>query len=396
MKSHFKARVKKASFALAAFTLAAALWLPCLHLFFRKPISDFYQENGVSPKARQLAARHMQLWTDPPLRRIEIQKMRASNAEWDFMGRTFLVWSLVNMGLREPGMKEEYLPVIDQIIQETVEIEERDGIYAFLMPYAKARPYQVSPARSLFLDGEIALMMGARRILQEKPAYRLPMTERLNLIGHRMRSNPLMAMESYPDECWTFDAAVALVAFKVADRLDGADHSALCQQWVALARQKLVDKRTGLLLSTYQIDGTPLYGPEGSTLWMAAHCLQAVDETFARDQYDRARRELGRITLGFGYGLEWPASWQGPMDVDSGVVIPWLGVSAGSSGMAFLAASSFHDWDFLQALAATLDMAAFPSRQNGRLRYCASNQVGDAALLYASVLGPLWERIRKP
>jgi hypothetical protein len=78
-----------------------------LHLFFRKPLSEFYQENGVSQKARQLAARHLQLWTDPPLRQIELQKMRASKAEWDFMGRTFLAWLLVNMGLREPGMKEE-------------------------------------------------------------------------------------------------------------------------------------------------------------------------------------------------------------------------------------------------------------------------------------------------
>jgi hypothetical protein len=77
------------------------------------------------------------------------------------------------------------------------------------------------------------------------------------------------------------------------------------------------------------------------------------------------------------------------------MVIPVLEVSAGSSGMAFVAASNFHDVDFLQALNATLDMAAFPSRKNGQLKYCASNQVGDAALLYASVLGPLWERTMK-
>ncbi len=396
MKFNLKVWVKKASLALAAFTLATAIWLPCLHLFFRKPLSDFYQESGVSPKARQLAARHLQLWTDPSLRQIELQKMRASNAEWDFMGRTFLVWSLVNMGLREPAMKAEYLPVIDRIIQETVKIEKQDGIYVFLMPYAKDSPYKVSPAHSLFLDGEIALMMGARRILQEEPSYRQPMTERLKLIEQRMRSNPLMAMESYPDECWTYDHAVALVAFKVADRLDGTDHAALCQQWVAMAKENLVDKTTGLLLSSYKLDGVTLYGPEGSSIWMVAHCLQAVDEPFARDQYERARKELGRIILDFGYGLEWPASWQGPMDVDSGMVVPVLGVSPGSSGMAFMAASSFHDWNFLQALATTLDMAAFPSRQNGRLKYCASNQVGDAALLYASVLGPLWESIRKP
>jgi hypothetical protein len=90
--------------------------------------------------------------------------------------------------------------------------------------------------------------------------------------------------------------------------------------------------------------------------------------------------------------MEWPASWEGPRDIDSGVVIPGLEVSAGSSGMAFMAATTFRDWTFLQALGASLDMAAFPSCKNGRLKYCASNQVGDAALLYALVLGPLWER----
>ena len=395
MKAKLMLRLRNAVVGLLAFLLALTVWLPCLHFFFRKPLSNFYQENGISPKARQLAARHLQLWTDPKLRQAELKKMRSSNAEWDFMGRSFLVWSLANMGLREPQMKAQYLPVMDQIIQETVKIEQQDGIYAFLMPYAKDRPYRVKPARSLFIDGEIVLMMGARRILQEEPDYKQPMTERLKLIEERWRGNPIMAAESYPDECWTFDHAVALAAFKVADRLDGTDHTALCRRWIAIAKAKLVHKESGLLVSAYETDGTPIYGPEGSTIWMVAHCLQVVDEPFARDQYERARKELGRVVLGFGYCTEWPASWQGPCDIDSGMVIPVFQVSAGSSGMAFMAASSFHDWNFLRSLNATLDMAAFPSRRNGQLKYCASNQVGDAALLYASVLGPLWEKARQ-
>jgi hypothetical protein len=31
---------------------------------------------------------------------------------------------------------------------------------------------------------------------------------------------------------------------------------------------------------------------------------------------------------------------------------------------------------------------------HGRLKYCASNQVGDAALLYAATLGPLWQKVK--
>src|SRR6516162_7592638 len=390
MSPNLMMRLREAAIGVLALVVATALWLPCLHLFFRKPLGNFYQESGISPKATQLAARHLRLWTEPTLRQSELKKMRGSNAEWDFMRRSFLVWSLANMGLREPQMKAHYLPVIDQIIQETIKIEKEDGIYAFLMPYAKARPYIVMPARSLFIDGEIALMMGARRLLQEEPAYKQPMSERLAIIEQRWCANPIMAAESYPDECWTFDHAVALAAFKVADRLDGTDHSALCKQWIALAKKRLVHKPSGLLISSFQTDGTALDGPEGSTIWMVVHCLQVVDDSFARDQYERARKELGRVVLGFGYGAEWPSSWQGPRDIDSGMVIPVFEVSAGSSGMAFVAASSFHDREFLRALNTTIDMAAFPLRKNGQLKYCASNQVGDAALLYASVLGPLW------
>ena len=124
----------------------------------------------------------------------------------------------------------------------------------------------------------------------------------------------------------------------------------------------------------------------------AAHCLRLIDEEFARDQYNRARKELGRDLLGFAWSREWPVSWRGPTDVDSGAVIPVLEISAGGSGLAFIGASSFRDENFLQQLHTTLDFAAFPLTRQGRLKYCASNQVGDAVMLYASVLGPAWDK----
>jgi len=378
----------------AALTLAAAAWLPLVHVFFTRPAGEFHAAIGVSPKARELAARHLQLWTDPAPRQRELDRMRASNAEWDFMGRSFLVWSLANLGLRDPAAKTQYLDVIDRIVAETLELEARHGMHFFLMPYSKARPYVVQPERSLFLESEIALMLASRRMLGEKAEYAKPLADRIRRIEERLRSNPLLAMESYPDECWMFDHAVALAAIRLSDALDGTDHSALFGDWVDVARRKLIHRESGLLLSSFTLDGLALDGPEGSTIWLVAHCLQLIDEPFARDQYERARRELGRTLCGFGYASEWPASWSGPMDIDSGPIIPLLNISAGSSGMAFIGACAFGDQAFVRSLAATLDFAAFPAREEGRLRYCASNQVGDAALLYAAVLGPLWERAR--
>ncbi|MBK8267869.1 MAG: hypothetical protein IPK83_06015 [Planctomycetes bacterium] len=127
---------------------------------------------------------------------------------------------------------------------------------------------------------------------------------------------------------------------------------------------------------------------------MVAHALQLVDENLARDQYRRAHNELSRSLLGFGYTSEWPRSWVGPSDVDSGPQIPILEISAGSSGMSMIAASAFDDTTYLSELMTTLDFAAFPKEESGGLRYCASNELGDAVVLYSTVLGPLWERVK--
>jgi hypothetical protein len=394
-----KSRLKRILAGLAAMAMATLIWLPCLHFFYAKPVSHFRQEQGISPEARQLAARHLQLWTDPALRDEELKKMRVSNAEWDFMGRSYLVWSLANMALRDPASKPVYLRTMDQIIDETLRLEKQEGMYFFLMSYAKDGRYVMQPAHSLFLDSEIALMLAARRVVGEKPEYKPLLTERVNAMVERFQKSRHMILESYPDQCWVFDHCVALDAIKMADYLDGTDHSALIDQWLAMAKRRLVDPKSGLLISSFTTDGTALDGPEGSSIWMVTHSLQLLDADFARDQYQRARKELAAVTLGFGYAHEWPQSWPGAEDVDSGPIIPVFDISAGSSGMAFIGASSFGDGKFLGSLAATLDFAGFPSRTGGRLKYCASNQVGDAALLYATTLGPLWEKVagrRKP
>jgi hypothetical protein len=257
------------------------------------------------------------------------------------------------------------------------------------------RPIRYEPYQHNFIDedGEIALIAGARRLVEEKESFRPLLAERCGAMLAYMQRSPVLCGESYPDECWMFCNTVALAAMRMQDVLDGSDHSAFFRQWVETARRRLVDARTGMLFSSFSVDGRPFDGPEGSSVWMAAHCLQVVDPAFAEDQYRRARTELGRTTLGFGYAREWPAGSRGPADVDSGPIIPLLDISAGSSGLAFVGAAAFGDRRFLADLLTSLQFGGFPVEKKGRLRYCASNQVGDAVLLYAMVLGPLWQEL---
>ena len=100
------------------------------------------------------------------------------------------------------------------------------------------------------------------------------------------------------------------------------------------------------------------------------------------------------VMVGFAYAKEWPASCHGPSDVDSGPIIPILEVSAGSSGLAFVVAASFGDATYLRTLTTTLNFAGFPRREQDGLKYCASNQVGDAVMFYAMTIGPAWDQVK--
>ena len=372
--------------------IGAAIWLPCFHLLFRTDARTYRADGALPHKTRALAARHMALWQDTDFKDHELAQMRAINAEWDFMGRTFLVLSLANMALREPAREAEYLDVVDKIIADTLKLEEEEGLFHFLMAYAQDIPFVVQPPRSLFLDGEIALMMAARRLVEEKPEYKPLMTERIDTMIARMNESPALAAESYPNECWVFCNTVAIAVIKLGDILDGPRHKDFIDRWLEITKRELLDPETGLLYASYDVAGAPLQGPEGSSIWMAAHCLQLVDEEFACDQYQRAKKELGGSFWGFGYAREWPHSYLGPPDVDSGPVI--LGISPASSGLGFMGAAAFNDTDYCRQLLTSLRFGGFPVETNGRLQFCASNQVGDAVVLYGAVVGPLWEKAK--
>ncbi|MBL4846257.1 MAG: hypothetical protein JKY65_12070 [Planctomycetes bacterium] len=387
-------RVKKLGLLVLSIALATTIWLPTLHVLFRPNEEELTQE-GVSPRARALATRHLGLWEDAGALSSTLKQMRVNNPEWDFMGRTFLVLALANMAERDPESRPRLLAVIDRIVADTLRLERERGQPYFLMSYASHRPWVAQPPRSLFVDGEIALMLAARCLVEDRPDYHAGLADRVRVMSARMQANPkTLSAESYPDECWAFCNAVALAAIRIGDRVLGQDHSAFLAAWISNAKQNLVHKETGLLVSKYTLSGEVGDGPEGSSIWMALHCLWIVDEAFARDQYERARLELGKTLLGFGYAREWPVSWANHSDVDSGPIVPYLEASAGSSGLALLGAATAGDRDYQASLIASLDLAAFPlTDSQGGLRYGAGSQVGDAVLLYSLVCGPLWEKL---
>lgn len=387
-----KHRAKSHLLSVACLAVAASLWLPTVHVFFT-PDDEELESSEVSHRAEALLAGQLAFWERTSDQEAEQALMRYTNPEWDFMGRTFTVLSLANMAIREPGDRERYLMSIDRIIEDTLEEERTQGAEHFLMSYWQRAPFLAEPARTVFVEGELALMLGARQLVEERTEFQPLLRTRIDRVIAMMEAGPVLSAESYPDECWTVCNAFALAAIRIADAVHSEDHSELLGRWLDTARIRLVDENTGMLVSEYTYGGQHLDGPEGSSIFLVAHLLQLVDEEFARDQYDRARATLGVDVAGFAYAREWPASWPNMADVDSGPTIPIVGANAGASGLAIVGAAAFGDQEFLRGLMASLDFAAFPMESDDGLRYGASNQVGDAVMLYALVQGPLWERV---
>lgn len=365
---------------LVALALGAALWLPQVHRFFTP-----------SPAARASLAEQVgehqlrQLALEPGAR--ELDALGATNPEWELLGRGFLALGLADLALASPELAARHVDALDRLVDETLEAERTGGPLRFLLPYARRGPLE----RSLFVDGQVALLLAARLHVAPRPELRARLEERVRVLEAALdRPAPRLA-ESYPAECWTYDHTGALAALRLWDALSGEDHRPLATRWLAMARERLIDSETGLLVSSFRPDGSALEGPEGSTLWVSTYNLLLVDEAFAREQYEKGRRVFRSEVLGFVTAREWPAGVSRP-DIDSGPVVPWLEASPGSSGLLLVAAAAFDDRPTFEGLLASLELAAFPIESKGGLRYAAAGSIGNSALLRALGFGPLWRR----
>jgi len=357
-----------------------------------------YLASGPSPDERALTLlqRNEALWTDPDRRQEAVAALRQGNPEWDFMWRTFLALSAVDRALAHPDETDRWLALVDDIVDDTVAMEATGGHEHYLLPYARRRAWHDPRARSVFVDGELALVLGARRLVRDDdPALARAHRARIRELEDAFAAAPEGLPESYPDEAWLFCVTNALVALRIADVLDGTDHDPLIRRFVARARTLLAEPGTGLLGSDFTADAEMLDGPEGSSLWLVATNLLVLDDTLAHEQYDGATEHLFRRLLGMGWSSEWGPGWRGPVDIDSGPLVPLLDASPSASAFALGATRAFGDEDRHRALARSLRAADLLVALDPRYAELASHPMGDVIVLHGLTFGPLWATVRQ-
>ncbi|MEN0066410.1 MAG: hypothetical protein AAGA48_30015 [Myxococcota bacterium] len=348
---------------------------------------------SAETRAERMFDRQVTLWEDRSARAESTDALRSFNPEWDLMWRLFLVLAVSDHALAGSTNEARWLSLIDSVIEQTLADEADHGQAYFLLPYVQYSPFQDPSKRSLFVDGEIALMMGARRLVRDDrwgPEHR----QRVDQMTAQFARSPAGLPESYPDEAWLFCNTNALVAIRMADVLDGTDHRDLIESWTENASTNLVDESSGLLGSEFTWSAEPLDGPEGSSLWLVAVNLQLLDAKLAEAQYAGARRDLLHGLLGLMWATEWGPDRQGPHDIDSGPIVPLFEASPSSSGFALLAAHAFDDGPRYRGLTRALRAADVVLALDPRFaEEIASNPMGEVVLLHGLTFGPLWERV---
>jgi len=365
------------------YALAVLVWLPLLRFVHEAPAGQVVA----------LERHETRVLADPRARAKDNAQMRQMNPEWDLMRRMFLALSYADLALASPKEQAHYLALLDLLIDDLLQTLAQDEPYVFLLPYARGAAWK-NGGRSLFVDGEVALVLEARLFLGPRRDIEAELKTRIEAIERAMGESPSVSGESYPDEAWTFCNTTALAALRIHDARMSTDHGPLARRWIAYAKANLREPRTGLLASRYRYDGHIDEGPEGSSIFMVAHNLLLWDEAFAREQYQRARDELTFDVLGFALAREWPKGTKTGTDVDSGPVVPILGASPGASGMALLGAMAFGDHDLARRLRRSMQLAAVPQApQRGELSFAAAGPMGNAVVFHALTSGPLFGHV---
>ena len=195
-----------------ATAVATIVWLPLDALFLSRRRRSARASSPSRSKSRALSEH------------TDVDVMRAVNPEWDYMSRTFTVLGLANRALAQSA-NEHDARSRRSIASSTTTREETRDENRFLLPYARESQFVDPGARSVFVDGELLMMIAARELIAPRPDLDSEASELAATIEGAMRRSPTLSAESYPNECWTFCNTTALAALAMLDRVHGTTRS---------------------------------------------------------------------------------------------------------------------------------------------------------------------------
>lgn len=195
-------------------------------------------------------------------------------------------------------------------------------------------------------------------------------------------------LETYPEEIYSADNSVMYASITLFDKLYSEDHDSLIQKWIHFSREKMLDKKTGIIKSYIIEQSGPSFNSRGSWAGWMSFYLPIVNLDFAKDQYNKTRKHFFTRLLGFKVCREYPKGINAVGDVESGPVI----FGASPSGTGFITGGAVYnkDIDNINGFLTTAEFIGTSISFGGKKNYLLSPLVGDAIML-AMKTAILWD-----
>lgn len=302
--------------------------------------------------------------------------------EWALYTCSMLSASLVNISSIYPETKKENIHYIDKLIQIVMSPE--------LRKYDMER-WGEDPLESLEGDNShisyishLAWMISGYKVLGGDKKYDDLFSDLCRTMNRRIKQSECLCLPTYPNEpIYIPDMLVAIVALQQYSQMNNRMYSQTIKYWLDNAKTRWTDKETGLLVSLVtdkgtQIDGMPIKGS-----YSALNCsyLTYIDETFAKEQYQKFKKTFWKEGLISGIKEYYDYNCLFALDIDAGPIIG--GLSPSGTAFATGVVTYFLDTDLRNKILFTAEIAGNTIHWNGQRHYALAEIaiVGEAIML---------------
>ncbi len=303
--------------------------------------------------------------------------------EWALVSYSMTAAAIANLAFAYPESQEGAADLISRLIDVVLQPE--------ILAFDKKRWGEDAladldqPAGHIGYLGHLNFMLAAYHLVGGQQPERRHLFERVSLHLRRViEASPFLCAETYPDEVYLADNAVAIASLALFEQVDATAGTGIGARWLSYAQDHLRDPATGLFVFRLSRSGWPMQGSRGSGSAWSLFYLSYFAAEEAVEQYWLLKQHFGkRIFPGVTGVCEWPGGQKHGGDIDSGPLI--FGLSPAATGFAMAGARLAQDTPFLSALSLTAELAGFSVQFRGRRRYLVADRIapviGDAILL---------------
>ena len=288
--------------------------------------------------------------------------------EWALYSCSMFSAALVNMSRLYPETKNEHVAYIDSLITIVTSSEMR---HYDTMRWGEDPLATLEGDRShISYLSHLAWMICGYKEIGGGGKYDKLLSSLCLTMNRRILECKSMNLPTYPGEAiYIPDMLVAIVALEKYANLNNGKYHTTVATWVERAKKEWLDKKTGLLVSFLQENGTKYENVPIKGSYAALNCyyLTLIDRTFAKEQYDVLKSLFWKG--GFFTGLKeyHDRNCYVGLDIDAGPILFELS----PSGTAFMAgpASFFDDVEVRNGILTTAEMAGHTVKWGKGMRH---------------------------